>query len=70
MKTITLFVTRQDDGFYVATAQEESIITQAKTLDELIKNIDEVVALHFEHQSMPPPYTLVMSSTTVHAAEV
>lgn len=70
MKTITFFVTRYSDGYFVATAIEDTIVTQAKTLDELIKNIDEAVALHFENQAVPSPYTVVMSSTVVHAAEV
>ena len=62
MKNITFFVTKWEDGYFVATAQEESIVTQAKTLDELIQNIEEAVSLHFEDQPVKSPYTVVLSS--------
>jgi predicted RNase H-like HicB family nuclease len=49
MKNITFFVTRSEDNYFIASAQEESIVTQAKTLDDLIKNIEEAISLHLEY---------------------
>ncbi len=69
MKTLTFFVTKWEDGYFVANAQEESIVTQAKTLDELMRNIDEAVALHFEESVVKSPYTVVVSSN-VYASEI
>lgn len=69
MKTITFFVSKWDDGYYVANAQEESIITQAKSLDELMLNIQEAVELHFDDAHVASPYTVVLSSN-LYASEI
>ena len=37
---------------YVASGVELSVVTQAKTLDELSKNIEEAVALHLEGENL------------------
>ncbi len=70
MKLVTFFVTKWDDGFYVATAQEESIVTQAQTFDELLHNIDEAVELHFEDAAVRSPYTVVFSNNLHYASEI
>lgn len=49
MKNIILFsIEKGLDGFYVASAKDFSIVTQAKNFEELISNIKEATSLHFE----------------------
>ena len=39
------------DGYYVASAMDFPIITQAKDLDELVANAQEVSELYFEEST-------------------
>lgn len=49
MKNIIYFkVNRGVDGYYVASAMDFPIVTQAKDLDELVSNAQEVSELYFE----------------------
>lgn len=49
MKNIIHFsIEKGQDGYYVASARDFSIVTQAKTLEELMKNVLEATELHFE----------------------
>ena len=61
------FVITKSESFYVASALEESIVTQAETFDDLIKNIEEAISLFFDNTSTPSPYTVVFSSVAIHA---
>ena len=38
----------KDDGFYIAEGVDIALVTQGKTLDELIKNIQEAVELYLD----------------------
>ncbi|MDE1941419.1 MAG: type II toxin-antitoxin system HicB family antitoxin [Patescibacteria group bacterium] len=40
-------ITKGEDGYYVASAEREAIFTQAKTFEELLKNIKEAVETVF-----------------------
>jgi predicted RNase H-like HicB family nuclease len=46
--TIQFSIEKGEDEYYVASALDYAIITQAKTFEELIKNIVEATELHFE----------------------
>lgn len=46
-RTIKAFV-RRGETHYVAECLEISVVTQGKTLDETIANLQEAVALHLE----------------------
>ncbi len=49
MKHIIQFrISKGEDGYYVAYGVDLAIVTQAKTLDKLAKNILEATALHLE----------------------
>ena len=48
MKTIAQFKITKDEDVYIAEGVDLAIVTQAADLDELMKNIEEAVALHFE----------------------
>ncbi|MFA5831201.1 MAG: type II toxin-antitoxin system HicB family antitoxin [Candidatus Paceibacterota bacterium] len=53
MKNIIQFtIEKGQDGYYVATANDYAIVTQAKTIDELMTNIKEATELHFEDEKM------------------
>jgi len=39
---------RRSDGFYVAEALEVALVTQGRTLDELVANLKEAIRLHLE----------------------
>jgi len=41
-------VLRQDNGLYMAECLEVAVITQGRTLDELLANLREALALHLE----------------------
>lgn len=48
MKNVIHFQITKGDTHYVASAEEFSIVTQGKTLDELMSNILEATELHME----------------------
>lgn len=52
MKNIVQFHIFQSDGYYVAEGVGVPIVTQGKTLDEVAKNIQEAVGLHFEGEDL------------------
>ena len=52
MKHIVQFHIYQGDKYYVAEGTDLPIVTQAKTLDELAKNIQEAVDLHLEGEDL------------------
>jgi predicted RNase H-like HicB family nuclease len=51
-KQIIQFHVHKGEGQYVAEGIDLPIITQAYTLDELAKNIEEAVALHLEDEEL------------------
>jgi predicted RNase H-like HicB family nuclease len=65
MRQIVQFQIHRGDTHYVAQAVDFAIVTQAKTLDELVKNIIEATSLHFEGEGFakfglsPSPSVLV-----------
>ncbi len=48
MRNIIQFQVYKDGSYYIAEGVNLSIVTQAKTLDELTENIKEAVKLHLE----------------------
>lgn len=51
MKNNIVFeITKEDEGGYSAGAVDYFIVTQGKTLDELMKNIEEATTLYLEHE--------------------
>ncbi len=53
MQKIIQFYIRRGEKKYVASSPDVPIVTQGDTLDELAKNIEEAVALHFEDETAP-----------------
>ena len=60
MKSIIHFYISKGQKQYVAEGVELAIVTQAKTLDKLIKNIYEATELHLE-AGTPADFGLVKS---------
>ena len=50
-KTIKAYV-RRGEEYYVAECLGISVVTQGKTLDETIANLQEAVALHLEGEDL------------------
>jgi predicted RNase H-like HicB family nuclease len=65
MKHIIQFQISKGDTYYVAQGIDLAIVTQAKTLDDLAKNILEATALHLEDENpadfglFPSPSVLI-----------
>jgi len=52
MKNIIQFsIEKGQDGYYVASANDFAIVTQAKNLEDLFANIREATELYFEEAS-------------------
>ncbi len=50
-RTIKAFV-HKGDSHYVAECLEISVVTQGRTLDETVANLEEAVALHLEGEDL------------------
>ena len=59
--TIKAFI-RKGEDHYVAECVEISVVTQGKTIDETIANLQEAVALHLEGED-PQEFGLVLNPT-------
>ena len=67
-------VVRKGETHYVAECLEIAVVTQGKTLDETMKNLQEAVQLHLEGENLadlglaPDPTLIVtMELESVHA---
>ena len=58
-----------DGEFWCARGIGEDIFTQGETLDELLQNIKEAVALHFEG-ILPAPEILLLSEVKLDGAPI
>jgi predicted RNase H-like HicB family nuclease len=53
MSEIIFLVEEADEGGYTARAVNESIFTEADTLDDLRRNVREAVECHFDGDQAP-----------------
>jgi len=67
-RTIKAFI-RKGDTHYVAECLEISVVTQGRTLDETIANLQEAVALHLEGED-PAEFGLAPNPTLLVTIEV
>jgi hypothetical protein len=59
------FIVSFEENMFTADATNAAIVTQAKNLDELLRNIKEAVELHNADEKIESPYfTLVYSDQT------
>ena len=52
MKNIIQFYISKGDEYYIAEGVNLPVVTQAKTLDELVKNIREATSLELEGEDL------------------
>ncbi|MCI5108574.1 MAG: type II toxin-antitoxin system HicB family antitoxin [Candidatus Pacebacteria bacterium] len=52
MKTIAQFKVYKGEKAYIAEGVDLAIVTQADDLDQLVKNIEEAVAIHLEGENI------------------
>jgi predicted RNase H-like HicB family nuclease len=52
MKDTIHAVVLRDQGFYVGECLEVAVVTQGRTLDELVSNLEEAVSLHLEGEDL------------------
>ena len=67
-QTIKAFV-HKGDTHYVAECLNLGVVTQGKTLDETIANLQEAIALHLEGEE-PADYGLVSNPTLLVTIEL
>ena len=72
-RTVKAFV-RKGDTHYVAECLDIAVVTQGKTLDEALENLQEAVALHLEGENLEelglvPDPTIPVSYTHLRAHE-
>lgn len=67
-RTINAFIYK-GEKYYVAECHEIAVVTQGKTLDETIKNLQEAVSLHLEGEN-PAEFGLVPNPTLVVTMEL
>jgi len=67
-RTIKAFI-RKGDTHYVAECLEISVVTQGRTLDETIANLQEAVSLHLEGED-PADFGLAPNPTLLVTIEV
>jgi len=66
--TIKAFI-RRGEAYYVAECLEVAVVTQGKTLDETISNLQEAAALHLEGED-PAEFGLVPNPTLLITMEL
>lgn len=66
--TIKAFI-RRGESHYVAECLEVAVVTQGKTLDETIANLQEAVALHLEGED-PAEFGLALNPTLLITMEL
>jgi len=66
--TIKAFV-RKGDTHYVAECLEIAVVTQGRTLDETIANLEEAIALHLEGED-PADFGLAPDPTLLVTLEL
>ena len=51
-RTIKAVIRRGEESGYVAECMEIAVVTQGPTLDEVMRNLQEAVALHLEGEDL------------------
>lgn len=50
LKIVLFKITKGEDGYYIASANDYAMVTQAKTFESLLGNIKEVTEVHFDEK--------------------
>jgi predicted RNase H-like HicB family nuclease len=68
-QTIKSFIRPGEQSGYVAECLEISVVTQGKTLDEVVQNLTEAVALHLQGED-PGEFGLVTNPSILVTFEL
>ena len=68
-QTVKSFIRPGEQGGYIAECLEISVVTQGKTLDEVIKNLTEAVCLHLKGED-PAEFGLVTNPSILVTFEL
>jgi predicted RNase H-like HicB family nuclease len=68
-QTVKSFIRLGEQSGYVAECLEISVVTQGETLDEVVKNLTEAVALHLEGED-PAEFGLVVNPSILVTFEL
>lgn len=52
MKKIIMFKVYKEEKYFIAECVDLPVVTQGKTLDEVVENVKEAIALHFEGEDV------------------
>lgn len=70
MREFTVLVEQDEEGYYVGEVVElKGCYTQARSLDELMNRIREVILLHLEESQQNPPRYRAEQRATSRTAE-
>lgn len=69
MKHVIQFHVYKGDKYYIAEGLDLPVVTQAKSLDELAKNIEEAVSLHLADENTAD-YNLVAKPSVMMNMEL
>ena len=67
-RTIKAFI-HKGENYYIAECMELAVVTQGKTLDDTIANLNEAVALHLEGED-PTDFDLVPNPSLLVTLEL
>ncbi|PXF50642.1 MAG: hypothetical protein C4B56_08635 [Candidatus Methanophagaceae archaeon] len=66
MKKIVIVKVYKGEKYYIAECVDLPVVTQGKTLDEVVENVKEAIALHLEGEDMKewdilPDYSILVN---------
>ncbi len=67
-RTVKAFI-HKGENYYIAECLELAVVTQGKTLDETVANLNEAVALHLEGED-PADFDLVSNPSLLVTLEL
>ncbi len=67
-RTVKAFI-HKGENYYIAECLELAVVTQGKTLDETVANLNEAVALHLEGED-PADFDLVPNPSLLVTLEL
>lgn len=68
-QTIKSFIRPGEQSGYIAECLEISVVTQGETLDEVVKNLKEAIALHLEGED-PAEFGVVANPSVLVTFEL
>ena len=66
MKKVVIVKVYKGEKYYIAECVDLPVVTQGKTLDEVVENVKEAIALHLEGEDMKewdilPDYSILVN---------